>query len=376
MALLAVYLVWWLGVPAQKIGRSDFTSTYMGAYLWSHGHHADLYDRTLQTKLHSTLIAPDREGNLPFVNPPLSAVVAAPLTALSLDTAYRVFAVTQVALLIAALLLVALTQRPRGRPADVVLALAIPGTLAVVLLAQWDGLSAFGLAAGYVAIKHERRAWGGFLLAATLLLAKPHLALGVAVLVLAWHDRRIILGALAATALILALNVAAVGPSGLQGFLNMESYDAGLWPLSSFLGFNGFFDSWLRNAVVAQSIGAVCSLLALAACMWIGVRLSKGASLELALASAVVLSLVASPHLLTQDLVLLCPMYVALAPSFTTGKRFGWWAVVCLCSFADLGHQDFAPPGRLVPVILTVMAVLLLREIRRGYGIATGGSVE
>jgi len=372
IALLAAYLVIWLGVSSKEIGRSDFTSTYVGAYLWSHGHHADLYDRTLQTQLHSALIAPDREGNLPFVNPPLAAVVATPLTAMSLDTAYRVFAAIQLALLIGAVLLIAFCQRPRGRLPDVILALVIPGTLALMLLAQWDGLSAFGLAAGYVAVKNNRHALGGFLLAATLLLAKPHLALGVACFVLGWRDRRIIAGAFTATVVVAALNLVAVGIAGLQGFLDIQSYNVSRWPL----GFNGFFDSWLRNATAAQWVGAACSLLALATCVWVGYRMSKRSSLELTFALAVVLSLVASPHLLTQDLVLLCPVYVALAPLFTVRQLWATWGILCLCSLADLGTQNFAPPGRLVPVALVGIAFLLQREIRRSYVTATRILVE
>jgi hypothetical protein len=368
-AVLATYLVFWFGVSRKEIGRSDFTSTYVGAYLWSHGHHADLYDRNLQTQLHSALIAPDSEGNLPFVNPPLAAVVAAPLTAMRLDTAYRVFGVIQMMLLIGAVLLVALSQRPRGQLPDVVLALAIPGTLALVLLAQWDGLSAFGLAAGYVAVKKDRRGLGGFLLAATLLLAKPHLALGLAVFLLAWRDRRVILGACGAAALVVVLNFAAVGPSGVQGFFNIESYDADLWPLSSFLGFNGFFDSWLHSSTAAQALGAACSLLALAACAWAGYRTSKGDSFVLTFGVAAVLSLVASPHLLTQDLVLLSPIYLALTPRFTCKQRWSAWGIIYLCSVADRGNQDYAPPGRLVPIALAAIAFLLLRQIKRGVSL-------
>jgi hypothetical protein len=373
IALLAAYLVLWLGVSKQEVGRSDFTSTYVGAYLWSHGHHADLYDRGLQTTLHSTLIAPDLEGNLPFVNPPLAAVVATPLTAFSLDTAYRIFAILQAALLVAAVLLVGLVHRPRSRISDMVFALAIPGTLALLLLGQWDGLSALGLAAGYVAIKHERRTLGGFLLAATLLLAKPHIAVGIACFVIGWRDRSVIAGAVTGAVAIALANVAAVGVSGIGGFISIEGYDATRWTLSSFLGFNGFFDAWIHNAAAAQTLGAICSVAALAACIWAGYRASKGSALEICVAFTVVLSLVASPHLLAQDLVLLCPMFVALSTSLPQEGSFAFWGLLGFCSLLDIGNQNSAPPGRLVPLALTAIAFVLGS---RFYRTTAGGLVE
>jgi Glycosyltransferase family 87 len=384
IALVATYLVVWLQVSPQEIGRSDFTSTYVGADLWSHGHHADLYDRELQTATHTALIAPDHEGNLPFVNPPLAAVVATPLTAFGLDTAYRIFAIVQFLLLVAAVLLVGLGGGSAGRVSDMAFALAIPGTLALLLLGQWDGLSALGLAAGYVAVKRERGFLGGFLLAALLLLAKPHLALGVACFLVAWRQRRVLAGALTGAVVVALANLAAVGFSGIAGFFSMASYDATRWTLSSFLGFNGFFDSWIQNPAAAQILGTAASLAALAACAWAGHRAFKGAPLEICLAFAVVLSLVASPHLLTQDLVLLCPLYVAVAMSRPADElpermpvlMFAGWSGLILCSFADIGNQSPAPPGRLVPVALVAIAAAMVRTLRSSYAITTGGSLE
>jgi hypothetical protein len=52
------------------------------------------------------------------------------------------------------------------------------------------------------------------------------------------------------------------------------------------------------------------------------------------------------------------------------------WGILCLCSLADLGNQSYAPPGRLIPVALTAMALFLQHEIRRGYRIPTPGPVE
>lgn len=95
-AIVVAYLSLWLGVGPLQIGRSDFTSTYVGATLLREGHGASMYDETLQAPLHASLIAPDREGNLPFVNPPLAAALALPVSLLSLQGAYRLLSLIHI----------------------------------------------------------------------------------------------------------------------------------------------------------------------------------------------------------------------------------------------------------------------------------------
>src|SRR5581483_2639652 len=98
-ALLLVSLALWLGVSRLQIGRSDFTSVYAGATLLRQGHGAQLYDEAAQDAIHATLLAPgDHEGNLPYMNPPVAALAALPMTALSLPDAYRVWALLQLVL--------------------------------------------------------------------------------------------------------------------------------------------------------------------------------------------------------------------------------------------------------------------------------------
>ena len=299
-AALAIYAVLWLSVTDKQIGRSDFTSTYVGATLWRDGHHTDLYDRQLQSALHTKLIAPDTEGNLPFVNPPTAAVTVAPLSLLGLHTAYRIWSLLQTALLVAAVM-VALMARPARRLQFLPIALAIPATLALLLLGQWDGAGALGIALAYLSFTKGRHATAGALLAAGMLLAKPHLALGIAAFVLGWRQRRLIWGAIMASLATLLIDVAAVGFSGMHGYISIELYDASRWNFASFLGFNGFFDAWLNNSTASQILGWLCGALAVITAGWFGWQVRRGRSLELAFAGAVTLSLLASPHLLSHD---------------------------------------------------------------------------
>ena len=98
--------------------------------------------------------------------------------------------------------------------------------------------------------------------------------------------------------------------------------------------------------------------------------------LEPCLAAATVLSLLASPHLLSHDLVLLAPVLVwTLAWASTRDGAAAWpgrhsraalagWVVLSLATAVDLGADQAAPPGRLVPWALLGLACLLVWQLR------------
>ena len=94
-------------------------------------------------------------------------------------------------------------------------------------------------------------------------------------------------------------------------------------------------------------------------------------ALEVSLAGAVALSLVASPHLLPHDLVILAPAFawcVARAaateaapwPGLVTIRLIGAWAVLGVLTLVDTGNAAPAPPGRLVPLGLLAIGIAAL----------------
>jgi hypothetical protein len=105
VALMLAYLLIWLQLTPIDIGRSDFTSFYVGGTLLRSGHGATLYNQVLQQALHSRLIAPDREPNLPFVNPPPAALVVLPVTFLPLVTAFHLWSLIELGVLVLAVVL-------------------------------------------------------------------------------------------------------------------------------------------------------------------------------------------------------------------------------------------------------------------------------
>jgi Glycosyltransferase family 87 len=392
-ALLLAYVALWLGVSRLEIGRSDFTSTYVGATLLRQGHGTRLYDETLQAPLHARLIAPgDHEGNLPFVNPPGAALLALPVSPLDLPAAYRVWSLFQLALLgLAVAVAVRAAPWPPTTPREVraaswLVGFAGAGAANTLLLGQWDGLLALGVAMAYAEWRRGRPAGAGAWLAAVALLAKPHLFFGVAAFLVGRRDRRAVAGAIAAIAAVGALSLLLVGPHGIADFARISLGGTDRWPLRSLLGFTGLFGAWLGNSASAHTLAAVGSVLALALCAVLGDRTRREAALfEPALAGTIALSLVASPHLLGHDLALLNPAVAwTLAwaaarertrdwPGATTVRVLVMWILLNCTAALDFGNGDPAPPGRIVPIALAAIGVVAWRYSGRSRGV--GGVV-
>jgi len=380
-AVLLAYVVLWLGVGAAEIGRSDFTSTYVGATLLREGQGGSMYDETLQAPLHAALIAPDREGNLPFVNAPLAAAVALPVSLLSLQAAYRLWSLLQLALLVGAVV-VAIRAAPGRRslpPLTLVAvglgALACLGTLATLLLGQWDGLSALGLAVAYACLRGRRPATAGAVLAMTALIAKPHLALGLAAFVIGMRDRRLLLGAAGGVVASLLLSLLVASPAGIAGFVGAAIHSTTRWQLANMVSLVGISGAIAGNGTASHLLAAVGSVVAVAIAAALGsAARSRPARLEAALAGAAVLSLLASPHAYWDDLALLVP---ALAWSFTAlaarpggAGRLGAgvvaaWIAISVAAFVDIASDAARPWGVLTPWVLIGAAALAIATCYR-----------
>ena len=155
-ALLVAYAVVWSQVSSIDVGRSDFTAFYVGGTLLREGHTGDLYNEAVQQPLHSALIAPDREGNLPFVNTPVAAALVLPVTFLPLAAAYRLWGLLELAILVLAVVLAVRTvewppETPRvWKVAAGAAALASMGTLTTVIQAQWTPILALEIGRAHV----------------------------------------------------------------------------------------------------------------------------------------------------------------------------------------------------------------------------------
>jgi len=362
LALLLTAAALWLQLGRQQIGRSDFTSTYVGSSLLRQGHRADLYDEPVQARLHARLIAPDREGNLPFVNPPTAALVGVPFSLLPLVPAYRLWSALQAALVGIACLLAAggLPRRRATLVAVVLIALASPALLRLLLLGQWNGVNAVGLAIAYRCWRSGRMATGGAVLAGSAMLAKPHLAIGFAAFLIGWWQWRALLGAALATVSVAGTWLAIATPRGLAGWVTLTASDAHRWDPASFVGFTGLTGATLGTTPAATGIAALLSIAGIAAAIALGHGARAPGRLPTGLAGAAVLTALVSPHVYDHDLViipvalswwLMEQLRAGLAGRALTVAVAGWLAV-CLI---QLSVQGTSRPGAVVPWLLLLI---------------------
>ncbi|HXZ99888.1 MAG TPA: glycosyltransferase family 87 protein [Candidatus Binatia bacterium] len=374
-ALLIGYFASWVAIDRVEIGLSDFSATYVGATLLRQGDGASMYDQALQAQLRRVLDPADSGGNLPFVNPPLAAAVALPVTLFDLPTAYRLWGLLQVALVIAGLGL-AVWAAP-GRQAlhreEVVavalLALACVGTWRMLIQAQWDGVSAVGLGAAYACLRKNRPGAAGFVLAAASLIAKPQIALGLAAFVIGRRDRRLILGAAAGVGIAVLLSVLIAGIGGVAGFAGAVISTGTRFKLTSFASFIGVAAAVAGSTGAAYVLAGIGGLLALAAAAWLGSAVrARPARLEAGLAGAAILSVLATPHAYGHDLVLLVPAAAwclatlvgaarQLAASVTPMAMAAWIAISA-ASAIDVVTGGAVPPGPLTPWALIAAAIM------------------
>jgi hypothetical protein len=252
------------------------------------------------------------------------------------------------------------------------MAVAAGGTYAFLLVGQIDGITALGLAAAYAAWRKDRPALAGFWLALAFAATKPHLAIGLGIWLIARRDWRALAGAITGCALVAAVSLVLVGPAGIAGFVSALGFAAGNTPGASTLGIPGLVASWLGSGTLPVVIGILGSLIALAGCGLLGSR-SRGnpAALEVSLAGALALSLVASPHLLPHDLVILAPAFAWCAARAAAVETAPWpglvsirviaaWAMLGVLALVDTGNAAPAPPGRLVPLALVGIGIAAL----------------
>jgi hypothetical protein len=221
-------------------------------------------------------------------------------------------------------------------------------------------------------------------LAGAAMIAKPHLFAGVAAFLLLRRERRALLGAGATVAVLAALSLALVGPSGLAGFVHISLADADRWPPAEMLGFSGLFGSWLGATTAAHALTAICTVAALGASGVLGMRSRDPLEFETALAGTLAFSLLCAPHLYGHDLVLLAPaMAWMLGRAARVDGAVRWpglrsravllvWLAVNCTAMLDFGERKAAPPGRLVPLALLGVGLLALRVTGRRSAVAAG----
>ena len=289
---------------------SDFTINYSAGVLVRQGHFAAPYQ---QAALADTMrrVAPDGaiDPRLPFSMPLVAALPFAALSLLSIDLAFRVWQIVAAALLLVAVLILQ-RARPLDRKAP---AFAMLGLLAAV--PTWTALTegqvtpllVVGGALLVAALSRDR--WGLAAAGGALLAIKPQYLPAYLLVVLAARRWRMLLVAGAAATLVLMSPLAA-GAGGMAAMVHnaLRANQAVAIRLD---------EAWIGvlgpalPAVAATAVAIAVYLAVLAALGLIAWR--RPASTTGFAVLAVALSLLASPHALPHDLLMLAvPAWLAV----------------------------------------------------------------
>ena len=293
-----------VGFAAGPLHSPDFIAYYTAARIVVTGHGAQLYDLATQTAVQHSLTAGwgGRRLLLAWANPPQDALLVAPLGYLPYKVAYLGWVTVQLVALVSAVALLVRAEGLAGRAAWLAGAGAL-GTLPVfvtLVQGQADGLCLLGLA--ILRSEWQKPTWRS-VAGVVLLLLKPHL---VAVVVLLLLARR-------ATALAL---LAGAGLSGLAAALAFGPAVWFAWPALVIPTASGAAEGWVTGHQDRLALGGQMEALGVAAVVVTVLLLAAMIAVvllllvlrpppALALAIAVVASVLLSPHLNAHDFVLL-----------------------------------------------------------------------
>jgi hypothetical protein len=372
---LSLHLSLWAGLSSQQVRNSDYTVDYIAAHTWLSGDGAHLYDRGVQLAGHVALHTSPGAAGLGYVYPPLAAVVASPFSLLGFEASYRAFGVFQLLLILAAVVIaLRAAPWPRSTPrlmkaAIGLLALAGTGTGVTLYLGQWDGVGTLGLALAYAAWRRQRPGWAAVAIVVAFGLTKPHLAFGLMAFLIARGERRALGGAVAAAVGMIAASLLLVGVHGTAAFISAPGISTDVSPFPTMLGLSGLVYSNLHPSLLAEALVVLGAAVGVAMAAALGrVARRDPARLEVALAGAVALSLLSTPHLLVQDLVVLAPALVwcaaraaqALSQARPPSRRelglVTLWLALSGAAAVDIGNGSVGFPGRLVPWVLLAIA--------------------
>lgn len=305
-------------VGGSSMFSGDWATFMMGGTLFIH-QAASLYDPAVQRPLEEAIaggvLAPGQApaGYLVFNPPPWVAMLNAAYVPLGTVLGGRLWMVTQAAAIVAGMYLLAREAPDRWRW---VAAVATVPTAVLLLNLQVDGLVVLGLGLGWHLWRRDR----GFLagLALGLCLVKPHLVLPLGLAVVLFRQWRVALG----WGLALALLAGAVtlrSPNLVADWVRFSAGYAGhIGAEYALVGLVYAFGLTSRLAL-GLSLAAILAALALV----VGLAWARRRERSTAVAILIAGGVLAAPHALGSDLVLLA----AAAAVWPRTRWYDWVAI-------------------------------------------------
>jgi hypothetical protein len=345
---------------------SDFTVDYAAGVLLREGRFADMYDQPVVTKTLRAVV-PDAtiDPRLPFNHPLASAIPDALLSLLPIGTAFRLWQFLSAALLIGS---IGLLQRrfPLGSKAwwlGSLVALAAVPTWASLTEGQVTPMVLSGAALLLYVAASESGSMSTMVLAGAagaLLAVKPQYLPLYLLILIATRRRNALLAAVAGGAAML-MSPLLGGATALGGMLNNALLVDALVPLRSDETWMGVL-SPLLPVTLTVLIGLLLFITVLLSLSWIAWRRSLE-PMAFALVAGI-LAVLASPHALPQDLLILgVPAWLTVYA--LTFRRWllplAAWLGVDLALVLDLRGLGFP----IAPLVLTALLGWLIWRLRQ-----------
>ena len=348
---------------AGRFKGTDFIYFYVMGSLISEGRAAALYDPDVHLAEGRRRIDPQLNLYAPYSNyGPQVAAAFAPLSRMGFGTSLAVFLILT-ALAYAASVWLVWSVSPALRPYGVlvaILAAGAPAFFTLIRYAQLSGLSLLLLSLALAALVRDRRVLAGVFIG--LMVFKPQLGVVIALVMILAGEWRIVAGAAAAGCVELAGAWVAGGSHVMRQYVDVLltlARDPSLVQIypGEVHSLRGFAHLLTGSSVVLS----VVTIVALAAAVWLGVRSWKsGMPLTVKWGLLVVLTVLASPHLLTYDLILLTIPLLVFADWAVARQEHPqqpWVARLLLLLYLAPFSSTLV---RLVPIQLSVVVMAVL----------------
>ena len=368
IALLSVLAVLGSGLVAEAHreatdpGNSDAIAFAAGAHLVL-ADPQQLYDPAAQQRVEAELLKiPQATGFIdPFTNLAAGAVLLSPLARVSLRTGSEIEVVAAVLLMCGALLVAIRLFSPETSPLLRVLIAgsAVFSVPAVSALIQWDALMLVALLGSVLLAERRHYGWAGVLLATLIL--KPQVVWLVFPALAAARSWRYLGGLLLGAAGWFGMSVIVAGPQSIValGQLIALSYPA---QADNSVGLPSLVSALTGSGVSGFVAGAGFGLLATALLFWRRNVLRDRPVVAVAL--GIVLSVLCSPHVNAEDLMLVALPVVLIArhrPLLALGEALA----VSLAGLAQLQLPMVYRHLELFVLLAVALSLLLIRPVQR-----------
>ena len=319
LAILLVAAVVW-SANSVNVGRTDFALTYVGAHIVHAGLGEHLYDIEMQVRLRDSMF---RDASpIYFEHPAFEALAFAPLASLPFRTAYLIWGLFNVAVVLAVMVWL---RRYLAWPAEDLGYVCLWLLFAPIVIAIYQGQSSVivlgAFAAAFILFKDDHPLAAGAVLGIGLL--KFQFAVPMAIVFVLRRQWRFV-GGFAISAVVLGiLSWIAVGWSGLIDYARLLTR-VGSNPHNISLGsavdmptLLGLAYAWGGKHLGSAGLNAVALLLSIALLTWVARKWAGGSDFDLMFAAAVAASLLSGSHMFTQDF---SPLLVGL---LAVGRMLG-----------------------------------------------------